>query len=373
MRVTILRVFAALALVCFWAGELAAADAKSRLLVVSSYHREYLWSQDTNRGVTAALIEFGYLDDQGQADAFTRDDMVESSRAVARKMWMDTKRKTTKADINAAVGRVLQAAEEFKPDVILLGDDNAANYVGNQFIDTETPVVFWGVNGVPLKYGLLDSLEKPGHNVTGVYQAGYLMEGVQFLKKLLPDVKTMGVLSDDSPTGRSKAKELTLMMEKGALPIAVTEVVITGSEAEWKAKALELDKKVDAFFIVNHNTLKDAAGKAVDPMRVGSWFLNTIRKPSVAHERQFVTEGFLCAVDDSGFKQGFEAVRIADRILAKGEKPEAISVYAPSRGKFLVNRVRAEMLGLDAIAKGHELVEEYVEKSVALEKYPRAQ
>ena len=56
----------------------------------------------------------------------------------------------------------MKEIEQFKPNLILLGDDNAANYVGNQYIDTNIPVVFWGINGLPLKYGLLDSLEKPG-------------------------------------------------------------------------------------------------------------------------------------------------------------------------------------------------------------------
>ena len=39
-------------------------------------------------------------------------------------------------------------------------------------------MVFWGINGLPLKYGLIDTIEKPEHNVTGIYQAGYLKENV---------------------------------------------------------------------------------------------------------------------------------------------------------------------------------------------------
>ena len=52
----------------------------------------------------------------------------------------------------------------------------------------DTPVVFWGVNGRPLKYGLLDSLERPGHNVTGVYQAGYLEECLASFLTRLPSM-----------------------------------------------------------------------------------------------------------------------------------------------------------------------------------------
>lgn len=36
-------------------------EEKTRILVVSSYQREYLWSQETNKGLCAAMLDFGYL------------------------------------------------------------------------------------------------------------------------------------------------------------------------------------------------------------------------------------------------------------------------------------------------------------------------
>ena len=75
-------------------GTLAEASGKKRLLVVDSYHREYLWSQDTNGGVVAAFLDFKYLDNEKQGEEYTKKDYVESSKAVIKKLWMDTKRKT---------------------------------------------------------------------------------------------------------------------------------------------------------------------------------------------------------------------------------------------------------------------------------------
>lgn len=263
----------------------------------------------------------------------------------------------------------MQQIEEFKPDALLLGDDNATNYVGNQYIDTDTPIVFWGVNGYPLKYDLLDSIDAPGHNVTGIYQAGYLKEGVVWLRKLIPSVKTLAVLSDDSPTGRSKAKELARLVRQGQLPVRIVETVVTNSLETWKAKALALQDKVDAFFVLNHNTLKNANGQPVDQLEIGAWYLRNIKKPDIGHEKQFVEEGLLCAIDDSGYKQGYEAVKVAHRILTKGENPAAIPVYAPERGAFVVNLARAKMLGLLDTVEGNPLVEQTIENALALEKY----
>ena len=348
----------------------AVAGSKQRILVISSYHKEYLWSQDTNKGVCAGLVDFGFIDDKLQVAAYSQDDYVETSKALIKKMWMDTKRKNTHQQMADATGRIVAEVAKFKPDLILLGDDNATNYIGNHYIDSGIPIVFWGVNGIPLKYGLLDSVETPGHNVTGIYQAGYLKEGVTFLKQLLPDIKTLAILSDQSPTGRSKVKGLHQLVRQGELPLKIVGTVVTNDLAEWKSRALELANSADAFFVLNHNTIKDETGQSVPQLKLGAWYLKNIKKPDIGHEKQFVEEGILGAVDDSGFKQGYEAVRIVDRILNAGVNPATISSYAPGRGKFIINMERAKMLGIESVVKDSPLVEETIAKSKALEEYP---
>ena len=348
-----------------YAAPVGAQTAPHRIFIVSSYHREYLWSQDTQKGLCAGLLEFGFLDHAGQAAEFTRTDTVTSSSCVVRKTWMDTKRRNSKSEIAASVDRIMGEISEFAPDLVLLGDDNAANYVGNQLVDTKVPVVLWGINGLPLRYGLLDSLEKPGHNITGVYQAGYLKECLEFLRRIVPGVKTFAVLSDDSETGRAKVKALESLHEAGRLPLELVESVVTNRLDEWKSAALRLGDQVDAFFVMNHNSLKDEAGRAVDQLEIGQWYLRHIRKPECAHEKQFAEEGMLCVCDDSGFNQGYEAMKLACRILKKREPPGQIEVKAPGRGPFIVNRARARMLGL-AITDQMG-VEESLEKALALE------
>ncbi len=346
----------------------AAAEAKFRIYVVDSYHRGYLWSQDTQRGLCAGLIEFGFMETQAQARALTDRDQVETRRAVVKKAWMDTKHRNSRAEIARAVARIMRDIDAFKPDLILLGDDNATNYIGNQYVDTDVPVVFWGVNGEPLKYGLLDSMALPGHNVTGIYQAGYMKECVEYLALLVPGLKTFAILADDSPTGRSKAKELRRLAAEGRIPLKLAGSVVTDSYERWKAGALQLQRKADSFFVLNHNTLRGRAGRVVDQLEAGAWYLRHVRKPDCAQERQFAVEGVLLVVDDSGYKQAFEAVRMAKQILLDGRSPARMPVRSPSRGPVIVNRQRAKTLGIDLAGK--DFVDEALDTSLALKTYP---
>jgi ABC-type uncharacterized transport system substrate-binding protein len=327
-------------------GEDIKKTRKARLFVVSSYHREYLWSRDTTKGFCDAMLRFGYFDNQQQADEYVRVDAVETSRVIVKKMWMNAKRNSRKSDLEEMSLKIYGVAKAFGPDLIFLGDDDAAEYIGKKFLDSKIPVVFWGINNTPLKYGLVDDANRPGHNVTGVYQSGYYVESLQLLKAIVPRVKTIAVLSDATVTGRSNSKEIEYLDRTNTLPVKLVEVVLTNDFEIWKSKAQELQTRVDAFLIAQYSGLKDAAGKYVPPEEVAKWYADHISIPEAADIRSFVEQGMLCGADDSGYNQAFEAVEIAHDILSKGAHPATYPTHAPKRGALMVNTKRAKALGI---------------------------
>jgi len=352
------------ALLCLNADALA--EQKRRVFVVSSYHAEYLWSQSTQRGLVQAMLDYGYLDNPEQGVAFTRDDVVESEKAIVRKVWMNTKRRNSAKDLAETTHRIMAELDAFKPDLVLLGDDNATNYIGNQLFNTDTPVVFWGVNGLPLKYGLVESMDAPGYNVTGVWQAGYHKESVELLHRLVPHAKTFAILACDSVSTRPKVKQIQALARSGALPIELVGVVQTNSYGEFKRRALEAAERVDAFFVLNHDTLVDEDGNHVDMLEVGRWYLDNIKKPEASHEGQFVKEGMLLTANDSGFNQSYAAFEMAYDILEQGLNPGHMRTTTPPRGPLMVNRIRADMLGI-SLEASRDVIDEIVNEAVALE------
>ncbi|MEY4864151.1 MAG: hypothetical protein RLZ51_2246, partial [Pseudomonadota bacterium] len=212
---------------------LAQPKRKQRIFIVSSYHRAYLWSQSTQKGIGAALLKYGYIDNESQASQLAINDATESSRAIIRKDWMDTKRKDSRADMASATARIMTALRAFKPDVVLLGDDNAARYIGGQLLDTAIPVVFWGINGLPLKYGLVDSMDAPGRNVTGVWQSGYHKESLDLLKRLVPKARSFAILACDSESSRPNIKMIEQLAQRGALPLQLVDKAVTNSVEEF--------------------------------------------------------------------------------------------------------------------------------------------
>ncbi len=329
-----------------WSISSRAETSKLRIIVVSSYHREYLWSQGTNRGFCDAMLKLGYFDTQKQVEEYTKNDYVESSRVIVKKLWMDTKRNSSRSKMAEAATEITRIAKAFQPDLLFLGDDNAANYIGNQFLDTEIPIVFWGINNTPVKYGLVDSLEHPGHNATGIYQSGYYVESLQLLKTLAPTATTFAILSDESETGRSHVKAIEFLASHDQLPLKLVESVMTSEFEVWKTKALQLQENVDAFFIAQYSALKDEGAKYVPPEEAAGWYLRHIHIPEATNQEQFVKQGMLCGADDSAYNQGYEAVLVAHDLLTTKTKPADYAPRAPKRGALMANQQRAAMLGI---------------------------
>jgi ABC-type uncharacterized transport system substrate-binding protein len=332
---------------------------KKRIIVVSSYHREYLWSQETNKGFCDAMLKQRYFDNKDQAEEYTRSDYVETSKVVVKKLWMDAKRQKRRDEKIQAASKITRTIKEFDPALIFLGDDDAAEYIGAQFLDTKIPMVFWGINITPVKYGLVDSVERPGHNVTGIYQPGYYTQSLTLLKRIVPSVKTFAVLTDDTTAGRSHYKAIEYLAQQKALPLTLAETVITGDYELFKKRVLGLQAKVDAFFVAQCSGLVDKAGNAVSSDDVIAWYLENVKIPETAEQGQFVRQGMLCGADDSGYHQGYEAVGVAAAIMSKGANPAVLAVRAPKRGALMVNRERARMLGINLTPKMG--IEEYVD------------
>lgn len=345
-------------------GASATAVAKKKILVVDSYHREYMWSQETHVGFCSAMLKFEYFDNEDQIVEFTEKDQVETSKAVFKKTWMDSKRLNSPAEQERESLRIYEAARKFEPNIMFLGDDNAAKYIGAKFLDTKIPIVFWGLNSTPVKYGLLESAQKPGHNVTGVYQTGYHAESLQLLKALVPKAQTFAILSDQTTSGRTHYKAIEFLARQGLLPMKLMETAATNSYEDWQEKALELQEKVDVFFVPQYSGLSDKYGKPIPESEVTAWYFNHIKIPEASLGTK-VRQGMLCAALDAGYSQGFEAAAMGRDILENGRDPATYPALTPKRGPLMVNKERAEMLGI-TLSKDMG-IEEYVEKALALE------
>lgn len=336
------------------------SQEKREILIIQSYHREYHVSTLGNTGVLNYFLEVGYLDSPDQITTFIEHDEIETSRLIIRELWMDSKRKNSKDDLQSATRRLIKEIEEIKPDLIMLGDDNTVKYIGNYLLDSDYPIVFWGVNGLPTKYPAVDSISRPGHNVTGIYQSNYTQDALDFFKKIFPNIKRISIISDASPTGKAWNKQMEKLILEQKDHFTLTTTVVSNNYSKIKSQILTADKNTDLFIVGPHFTIKNQAGDSVTKEFV-DWYLTNINKPEIVPIATYLKEGFLCTVNDDIFKQGYEAAKLVYRILEEGEDPAQIRTTTPTRGNFILNTQRAKDLNLYEQFRESGYIEQYFE------------
>jgi ABC-type uncharacterized transport system substrate-binding protein len=124
-----------------------ASSGANKCLYVSSYHRGYAWSDGVEQGLRKVL----------------------TGHCEIRQIDMDTKRNKSAEFKQSAAAAVKREIESWKPDVVIVSDDNAAKYVVKEYYrDADTPFVFSGVNWTVKEYGF------PYSNVTGIIEVAPL-------------------------------------------------------------------------------------------------------------------------------------------------------------------------------------------------------
>ena len=125
------------------------------VLYVNSYHRGFAWSDGIARGIYQV---FGVVAGRRGFDD-TR------AKVRFRQIDLDTKRHPEEGFKRQAARRAKEAIDRWRPDLVIVSDDNAVKYLVVPYLkDTELPVVFCGVNWDASIYGL------PCRNVTGMVE-----------------------------------------------------------------------------------------------------------------------------------------------------------------------------------------------------------
>ena len=225
-----------------------------------------------------------------------------------------------------------------KVDIILVGGFVPIRAAMNA---TKTiPIVMTGRAIDPVEAGLINSLARPGGNVTGITNLVGELGGkrLELLKEAVPKLVRVALLYDPaSPNNVLELKEVQAAAR--ALRLTVRSWEIRNADGFEKVFAA-LNKQPPDGLYVSGGALMQPNSKRI----VG--FALKSRLPSVYNVREFVVAGGLMYY---GADQADSYRRVAyfvDRIL-KGAKPADLPVERPMRFEFVINLKTAKQIGLE--------------------------
>jgi putative tryptophan/tyrosine transport system substrate-binding protein len=215
------------------------------------------------------------------------------------------------------------------------------------------PIVFVGVSD-PVGAGYVDSLSRPGGNITGsmLYEYDLAAKWLELLKEIAPAVTRAAVLRDPAITA-GIGQFAVIQYVSRSVGVEVSPVDVRDLP--------EIERGVAAFARSANGGLIVAGSPLSIVHRERIVALAARDKlPAVYWERFFVTAGGLISYGPDQIDQFRGAASYVDRIL-RSEKPADLPVQAPTKYELFINLKTAKALGLQVpptlLSRADEVIE----------------
>jgi putative tryptophan/tyrosine transport system substrate-binding protein len=230
------------------------------------------------------------------------------------------------------------AAELVKEKVeVIVAPGGAAGLAAKQATKT-IPVVYMG-GGDPVALGLVDSLARPGGNVTGFTELApdLTAKRLEILRESFPKVSTVAVLVRG---GALHVADHLRELDAQAKPLRFRLKIVEVRGAEDFAKAFStITRERPGALIELPNPLFHSKSKRI----VDFALKNKI--PNIFHSKDFVEAGGLMAYGADFTDLYRRAAILVDKLL-KGAKPADLPVERPTKFELVINLKTAKQIGL---------------------------
>jgi putative tryptophan/tyrosine transport system substrate-binding protein len=215
----------------------------------------------------------------------------------------------------------------------------------------DIPIVFTSVTD-PVGAQLVQSMEKPGGNVTGTTDThpDAIPKTVQFIDKYINGNRVGMIYNSGEQNSVAQVEAVKKAMKGTDLKIVPVSV---STSAEVKQAAESLVGKADCIYIITDNTVVSALESVIQ-------VASDHDIPLFVGELDSVKRGGFAAYGFDYYDIGYEAGEMAAQILKDGKKPADLPVQYPQKLKLLINKKAAKDMGIE-LNPEWDSIAEYIE------------
>jgi putative ABC transport system substrate-binding protein len=219
---------------------------------------------------------------------------------------------------------------------------------------TRTVPIVFVVTPDPVGAGFVESLARPGGNITGFtpYEYGIGAKWLELLKQMVPSVTRVAVLRDPAITaGIGLWGAIQSVSPSFGVELRPVDVGDAG----------EIERALAAFAgSPNGGLILTGSALAIVHRDLIIALAARYRLPAVYYERYFAAAGGLISYGANSVEHFRLGAGYVDRIL-KGEKPADLPVQAPTKYETVINLKTAKALGLTVPDKLLATADEVIE------------
>lgn len=272
------------------------SEPSKRILYLSSYHSEFSTASNYFKAVSCLLNQ------EGRSLDF---------------IYMDTKRRPVAERFPIVYEQIRDKVQSVgNYDLILSSDDNALRFL-LQYKDEllgPIPVIFFGIND----YELAQSAAQRD-DFSGILEQDALQENAALAFELFPELGTLHVIADPTPSGQAQLKSLLKDLSPAIRRQLQVEDLSHLSYSEL-GKRLESYPPNDVILLLS--AYADHAGTQLSFLDLVTWFKQHTRRPIIYPYSHGMGFGFLGGKVVSHDKMAELAMKFAEDILNGQPLPE---------------------------------------------------
>jgi putative ABC transport system substrate-binding protein len=214
------------------------------------------------------------------------------------------------------------------------------------------PIVMMGQGVDPVKAGFVESLARPGGNVTGITLLDRELGGkrLELLKETVPNISRVTAIYEPVPVSAPELKNLQTAAR--ALKLAVQTLEVRDAGGFERVFAAISKARPDGLYVVGSGLMFANQKRTTD-------FALKSRLPSMYNSRQAVDAGGLMSYGADLADSYRRVAYFVDRIL-KGAKPADLPVEQPTKFEFVINLKTAKQIGVtippDLLARATRII-----------------
>jgi putative ABC transport system substrate-binding protein len=215
------------------------------------------------------------------------------------------------------------------------------------------PIVFASAAD-PVRAGIVESINRPSGNVTGVSMLGSALEGKRLglLNELVPGAGEISVLMN--PDYPDAGIQLQGLQEAASTMKRQLNIVHARTDAEIDAAFAIITKQGVVALLVTEDPFLGSRNKQLVELAARH------KLPAIYYNRTFAEVGGLASYG-TDFADGFrQAGAYAGKVL-KGARPADLPVLQPTKFEFVLNLKTARALGLDVSLSLQQRADEVIE------------
>ena len=302
------------------------------LLIVMLVITSFSCLADTIKNVAiTAIVEHPSLD---QIRDGVKDELIASGFKLNENLQVQYRSAQGSSATAAQIARQFVAA---KPDVIVaIATPSAQATVA---ATKQIPVVFAGITD-PIAAKLIKNWEPTHNNVTGVSDYQEIGPQIEFMKKIVPNVKAIGYIYSPSEINSTVVlKNLQQQLSQQNISLIAVPAQRT---ADISTAANTLKGKVDLIYTTTDNNVVSAYESLVK-------FANENKIPLLASFPDAIERGAVAAYGMSYYDVGRQSGKLVVRVL-NGEAPGDITPEIGQALRLVVNIDAAKKQGIDLSA-----------------------